>query len=45
MRHLKRWIVAGGLILALWACWGCGTIQGIGRDMQEIGRWMEGSGP
>ena len=24
---------------------GCGTLQGIGRDMQTVGAWMEEQGP
>ena len=45
MRRIKRWIVAGALIAALWACWGCGTIRGIGQDMQTVGSWLEDQGP
>ena len=46
MKHLRRWIVAAAVCVALWACWGCGTIRGIGTDLQTVGAWLEeSSGP
>jgi predicted small secreted protein len=41
MRHLKRWIVVGAGLVVLSCVCGCGTIRGIGHDMQTVGIWLE----
>ena len=43
MRH--RLYRVSVVVLAMLVLAGCGTIQGLGRDMQTVGAWMEEQGP